>query len=121
MLSLRRSLSISSPFKEQPFPPSFSSLTSNVLVLFRLEIFSEAIDDQDLVVAGDDGPLGPGDFRPGLPPAIVACSCIHKLCICNALFVFFDKRLTQPLLQHDLYIEENTDTLKEEQTDQFEA
>ena len=62
-----------------------------MLVLFRLDMFSEAIDDHDLGDANDGGPLGPGDF-PGDPsppmPAIVACSRIHKLCICNTQFLF---------------------------------
>ena len=92
MLSLRKSLLISSSFKKHPLPSSFSSLTSNELVLLRLDMLSEAIDDHDLVDADGGGPLGPGDFRPGDPapptPAIVACSSLHKLCICNTRFLF---------------------------------
>ena len=96
MLSLRKSLSISSSFKKHPFPSSFSSRTSNELVLFRLDMLSDAIDDHDLVGVGG-GPLGPGggDSRPGGPSppttAIVACSRIHKQCICNTQIFYFEK------------------------------
>ena len=96
MLSLRKSLSISSSFKKHPLPSSFSSRTSNELVLFRLDMLSDAIDDHDLVGVGG-GPLGPGggDSRPGGPSppttAIVACSRIHKQCICNTQIFYFEK------------------------------